>query len=120
MLASTLVIHLVVLNLEGELLVDETFVCLLTNSSVNAVRTLTRVGLIRTGSDHLHSGCGSQIAATGAQATDGCTMPCSKDGSTLCGGPNRVGTVFECSVIMLIASPAQHVQLHLYTSTRSH
>ncbi|KAG8775809.1 hypothetical protein FRC15_000307, partial [Serendipita sp. 397] len=34
--------------------------------------------------------CGRSIGSSGTVATDGCTMACSGDATTLCGGPNRL------------------------------
>ena len=38
--------------------------------------------------------CGNTISNGGAPATDGCNMACAGDATRLCGGPNRVGTVW--------------------------
>lgn len=48
--------------------------------------------------------CSHSIGSSGVQATDGCTMPCSGDMSTICGGPDRI-TIYKYQGNALTTQP---------------
>lgn len=48
--------------------------------------------------------CSNSIGSSGVPATDGCTMPCSGDATTVCGGADRI-TVYKYQGNVLTAQP---------------